>query len=168
MKVWRLVEFGKSGSQGVTSRELRAAIGLSRERLETAYEFLLEHPPLGLAVQRHGDELFLVTSPEGQLIDRAAFEKTAAGCAVQGGAGGAGDRRLPAAHRAGRYRADPRLGQRQRVGHDARTQPDRAQRAQLLVTTRAFLDHAGLRDLADLPLLSELDSSSADPGFTAE
>jgi hypothetical protein len=53
-----------SASQGVTVKELRAAIGLSRERLETAYEYLLEHPPLGLAIQRHGDELRLVTAPE--------------------------------------------------------------------------------------------------------
>jgi hypothetical protein len=36
-----------SASQGVSVKELRAAIGLSRERLEDAYEYLLEHPPLG-------------------------------------------------------------------------------------------------------------------------
>jgi hypothetical protein len=40
-----------SATQGVTVKELRAAIGLSRERLEDAYVYLLEHPPLGLAVQ---------------------------------------------------------------------------------------------------------------------
>jgi len=40
-----------SGNQGVSVKELRAAIGLSRERLEAAYEFLLEQPPLGLAVR---------------------------------------------------------------------------------------------------------------------
>jgi hypothetical protein len=43
-----------SASQGVTVRELRAAIGLSSERLEDAYAYLLEPPPLGLAVQRTG------------------------------------------------------------------------------------------------------------------
>src|SRR5260370_33759671 len=42
-----------SASQGVTVKELRAAIGLSRERLEDAYEFLLANPPSGLAIQRH-------------------------------------------------------------------------------------------------------------------
>ena len=31
--------------------------------MEEAYEFLLANPPLGLAVQRHGDELWLVTAP---------------------------------------------------------------------------------------------------------
>jgi len=53
-----------SASQGVTVRELRAAIALSRERLEAAYEFLLQHPPIGLSVQRHGEEFSLVTAPE--------------------------------------------------------------------------------------------------------
>ena len=53
-----------SGSQGVTVKELRGAIGLSRERLESAYEYLLEQPPLGLAVQRHGEDFSLVTAPE--------------------------------------------------------------------------------------------------------
>jgi chromosome segregation and condensation protein ScpB len=33
-------------------------------RLESAYEYLLEHPPLGLAVQRHAREFSLVTAPE--------------------------------------------------------------------------------------------------------
>jgi len=42
-----------AASQGLTVKELRAAIGLSRERLEDAYEFMLANPPLGLAVQRH-------------------------------------------------------------------------------------------------------------------
>ena len=51
-------------SQALTVKELRAAIGLSRERFEDAYAFLLKEPPLGLAVQRHGDELRLVTAPE--------------------------------------------------------------------------------------------------------
>ena len=55
---------GAAASQVVTVRELRGAIGLSRERLEAAYEYLLENPPLGLCVQRHGDELFLVTAGE--------------------------------------------------------------------------------------------------------
>ena len=36
--------------QGATVVELRGAIGMTRERLEAAYEYLLEHPPLGLAV----------------------------------------------------------------------------------------------------------------------
>jgi segregation and condensation protein B len=31
---------------------------------EDAFEFLLSDPPLGLAVQPHGDELRLVTAPE--------------------------------------------------------------------------------------------------------
>jgi chromosome segregation and condensation protein ScpB len=45
-------------------KELRAAVGTPRERFEAAYEFLGNNPPLGLAVQRHRDELRLVTAPE--------------------------------------------------------------------------------------------------------
>jgi chromosome segregation and condensation protein ScpB len=49
-------------SQGATVKELRAAIGITRERLEAAYEYLTKrNPVLGLAVQRHGDELRLVS-----------------------------------------------------------------------------------------------------------
>ena len=63
-----------SASQGVTVKELRAAIGLSRERLEDAYEFLLANPPLGLALQRHADELRLVTAPEvGSMVKVSAL-----------------------------------------------------------------------------------------------
>src|SRR5260370_30161179 len=53
-----------SASQGLSVKELRAAVGLSGERFEEGYAFLGESPPLGLAVQRHGDELRLVTAPE--------------------------------------------------------------------------------------------------------
>jgi excisionase family DNA binding protein len=53
-----------SASQGLSVKELRAATGISRERFEDAYAHLGEHPPLGLAVQRHRDELRLVTAPE--------------------------------------------------------------------------------------------------------
>jgi chromosome segregation and condensation protein ScpB len=60
-----------TASQGATVKELRAATGMTRERLEAAYEFLLAHPPLGLAVQRRRDELFLVSAPEvGNFIER--------------------------------------------------------------------------------------------------
>ena len=45
-----------SASRGATVRELRAAIGLTRERLEAAYAYLLAYPLLGLTVLRHGDE----------------------------------------------------------------------------------------------------------------
>jgi hypothetical protein len=37
-----------SASQGATVKELRAATGMARERLESAYGYRLEHPPLGL------------------------------------------------------------------------------------------------------------------------
>jgi len=57
--------------QGATVVELRGAIGMTRERLEAAYEYLLEHPPLGLAIQRQGDEFFVVSAPEvGAAVER--------------------------------------------------------------------------------------------------
>jgi hypothetical protein len=53
-----------SATHGVSVRDLRAAIGISRERFEEAYALLLGEPPLGLAVQRHAEELRLITAPE--------------------------------------------------------------------------------------------------------
>jgi segregation and condensation protein B len=51
-----------SARDGATVRELRAAIGLTRERVEAAYEYLLRYPPLGLALLRDRDELRLTTA----------------------------------------------------------------------------------------------------------
>jgi segregation and condensation protein B len=144
-----------AASQGVTSKELRGAIGLSRERLETAYDFLLENPPLGLAVQRHGEEFSLVTAPEvsGSIkrhlghprevgLSRAALEVLAivayrqpiARAGVELIRGSASDSALDT------------LLERGLIERNAH---------QLFVTTRAFLDYAGLRDLVDLPPLGE-------------
>jgi hypothetical protein len=54
-----------SASRGATVRELRAAIGLTCERLEAAYAYMLEYPPLGLSVLRHGDELPQIDISQG-------------------------------------------------------------------------------------------------------
>ena len=51
-----------SARRGATVKELRAAIGLTRERLEAAYAYLFEYPLLGLTVLWQGDELQLVTT----------------------------------------------------------------------------------------------------------
>jgi segregation and condensation protein B len=149
-----------SAGQGVTVKELRAAVGLSRERLEDAYGYLLDHPPLGLAVQRHGDELRLVTAPEvaksigrhladerPAQLSRAALEVLAivayrqpiARAGIEFVRGSASDSAL-----------DTPL-QRGLVGHNSH---------HLLVTTGAFLQFAGLRDLADLPQLGDLDGAT--------
>ncbi len=57
--------------QGATVKELRGAIGMTRERLEAAYEYLVEDPPLRLAIQRQGDEFFLVSAPAvGTAVER--------------------------------------------------------------------------------------------------
>jgi segregation and condensation protein B len=145
-----------SGSQGVTVKELRGAIGLSRERLESAYDYLLANPPLGLAVQRHGEDLSLVTAPEiAKSIERhlgnprpvalsraavevlaiVAYRQPIARAGIELIRGSASDSALDT------------LLERGLVKRNAH---------QLLVTTRAFLDHAGLRDLADLPALSNV------------
>jgi segregation and condensation protein B len=146
-----------SASQGVTVKELRAAIGLSRERLEDAYEFLLDHPPLGLAVQRHGDELRLVTAPEVSRsverhvnrpkpvgLSRAALEVLAivayrqpiARSGIELIRGSASDSAL-----------DTLLERGLIVLNQHR----------LFATTRAFLDVMGLTSLAELPPLGSVD-----------
>jgi hypothetical protein len=52
-----------TGSQGATVKELRAATGNdARTARGRAYEYLLEHSPLGLAVQRQRDELLLASA----------------------------------------------------------------------------------------------------------
>ena len=144
-----------SASEGMGVRDLRAAIGLSRERFEEAFEFLLREPPLGLAVQRQGDELRLVTAPEVSssverhlnvpktvALSKAALEVLAivayrqpiARSGVELIRGSASDSALET------------LLQRGLVAHNAH---------HLLVTTRAFLEFAGLRELADLPDLGQ-------------
>jgi segregation and condensation protein B len=142
-----------SASQGVTVRELRAAIGLSRERVEDAYEFLLSNPPLGLSVQRHGEEFSLVTAPEvASSIERhvghprpvqlsgAALEVLAIIAYRQPIARG----RIELIRGSASDSALETLLQRGLIAHNQHHR---------LVTTRAFLELAVLRDLADLPPL---------------
>jgi len=143
-----------SGSAGVSVKELRAAVGLSRERFEDACEFLLANPPLGQVVQRHRDELKLVTAPEVaasverylgrdrpvalskaalEVLSVVAYRQPITRAGVELIRGSASDSALES------------LVQRGLVAHNQH---------HLLVTTRAFLDYLGLRDLTDLPPLS--------------
>jgi segregation and condensation protein B len=149
-----------SASQAVSVKELRTAIGLSRERLEAAYEFLLEQPPLGLAVQRHGEEFLLVTAPEvGKSIERhrgnarevglsraalevlaiVAYRQPIARAGIEVIRGSASDS------------APETLLERALIERNAH---------QLFVTTRAFMNLMGLRDLSDLPPLEEVQTTS--------
>ncbi|MBV9169493.1 MAG: SMC-Scp complex subunit ScpB, partial [Chloroflexi bacterium] len=144
-----------SASQGLTVKEIRAAAGLSRERFEDAYEFLGESPPLGLGVQRHGDELRLVTAPEVcssverhlntprpvplssaalEVLAVVAYRQPIARSGVEHIRGSASDSAIAT------------LLERGLIAHNPH---------HLFVTTRAFLEFVGLRDLADLPTLSE-------------
>lgn len=130
-----------------------AAISLTRERLEAAYEYLLEHPPLGLAIRRHRDELFLVTAPEvapsverhlghpppialsrpaTEVLAIVAYKQPIARSGIEHVRGTNSDSTLET------------LLMRGLVALDV---------ACLVTTTRAFLDLANLRDLADLPPL---------------
>jgi segregation and condensation protein B len=149
-----------SASQGVTVKELRAAIGLSRERLEDAYEYLLANPPLGLAVQRAGDELRLVTAPEvassigrhlghprPAQLSRAALEVLAivayrqpiARAGIELIRGSASDSALDTLLQRGLVALNPH---------------------HLFVTTRGFLEFASLSDLADLPPLAQFEPTA--------
>ena len=142
-----------SASGSASIKELRAATGLSRERLEDAYEYLLREPPLGQAVQRHRDELKLVTAPEVassvarylgrdrpatlskaalEVLSVIAYRQPITRAGVEFIRGSASDSALDS------------LLQRGLIGHNQH---------HLLVTTPAFLDYLGLRDLADLPPL---------------
>jgi hypothetical protein len=68
----------KNEVEGGPRTDTRAAVGLSRERFEDAYRFLQEHPPLGLAVQRHGTSC-AGHRARGDGLGRAALEHPARG-----------------------------------------------------------------------------------------
>ncbi len=128
---------------------------MTRERLEAAYEYLLEHPPLGLSVQRRGDELFLVTAPEvAPAIERhlgnprpvqlsQAAREVLAIVAYKQPIARAGIERIRGTNSGS---ALDTLLTRELVALDD---------ARLFRTTRAFLEFASLRDLADLPPLRD-------------
>ncbi|MBV9599255.1 MAG: SMC-Scp complex subunit ScpB, partial [Chloroflexi bacterium] len=124
-----------------------------RERFEDACEYLLANPPLGQVVQRHGDELRLVTAPEVassverylgrerraglskvtlEVLSIVAYRQPITRSGIELIRGSASDSALDA------------LLQRRLIEHNQH---------HLLVTTQGFLDYLGLRELADLPPL---------------
>jgi segregation and condensation protein B len=137
-------------------KELRAAIGITRTRLEAAYDHLLNNAPVGLAVQRHGDELRLVSaggvaaSVERHLnaprvvglstaaqhvLAIIAYRQPVSQAGIESVRGTSSDSALGT------------LLQRRLIALDDH---------RLFVTTPAFLEYLGLRDLGDLPPLSSL------------
>jgi segregation and condensation protein B len=145
-------------SQGATVNELRAAIGMTRERFEAAYAYLLEHPPLGLLVQRQRDELCLVSAPEvSRSVERdlghprpvplskpamevltiVAYKQPIARAGIEHIRGAVSDSAIDTLLIHGLVAFNEH---------------------HLLVTTRAFLHFACLRDLADLPQLEDIDA----------
>ena len=137
-------------------------LGVGRAIVEAAARRLLEEPPLGLVVQRHGDRLQLATAPESAeyvrrlrgldteaRLSRAALEVLAivayrqpvTRAEIEAIRGVNGDRAL--ATLLGR-------GLIQEVGRK-----DAVGRPVLFGTTMAFLEHLGLRSLDDLPPVPE-------------
>src|SRR6202011_2972612 len=150
-----------SARQGATVVELRGAIGMTRERLEAAHAYLLENPPLGLAIQRQGDEFFLVSAPE-------------VGAAVERHLGN--PRPVPLSRAALEvlaivaYRQPiARVGIERIRGTNCDSALDTLlmrelvalNEARLFSTTAALLEFASLRDLADLPPLQDLETEDA-------
>ena len=146
-----------SASRGATVKELRAAIGLTRERLEAAYAYLLAYPLLGLTVLRQGDEFQLVTTGQVaasverhlnaprpvslsgaamQVLTIVAYRQPVSQAGIESVRGTSSDSAIGT------------LLQRQLIALDDH---------RLFTTTPAFLKYLGLRDLADLPPLPELD-----------
>jgi segregation and condensation protein B len=157
-----------SARDGATVRELREAIGLTRERFEAAYEYLLAHPPLGLALVRDRDELHLTSAgavaasverhrsqPRPVALSRAAMEVltiiayrqpvTQAG--IESIRGTSSDSALGSLLQRGLIAVDDH---------------------RLFTTTPAFLQYLGLRDLADLPPLADPGNPGAAAGAVGD
>ena len=138
-----------SASRGVTVKELRAAIGPTRERFEAAYAYLLDYPLLGLTVLRQGDEFQLVTSGQVaasverhlnaprpvslsgaamQVLTIVAYRQPVSQAGIESVRGISSDSAIGT------------LLQRQLIALDDH---------RLFSTTAAFLKYFGLRDLAD-------------------
>jgi segregation and condensation protein B len=154
-----------SASRGATVRELRAAIGLTRERLEAAYAYLLAYPVLGLTVLRQGDEFQLVTT--GQVaasVERylnAPRPVSLSGAAMQVLTIVAYRQPVSQAGIESVRGSDSAIGtllQRQLIALDDH---------RLFTTTPAFLKYLGLRDLADLPPLPDLKTEDGIRGWAA-
>ena len=146
---------------------MRAAIGLTRERLEAAYAYLLAYPLLGLTVLRQGDEFQLVTtgrvaasverhlnaprpvSLSGaamQVLTIVAYRQPVSQAGIESVRGTSSDSAIGT------------LLQRQLIALDEH---------RLFATTPAFLKYLGLRDLADLPPLPELETEGGIQGWAA-
>jgi segregation and condensation protein B len=145
--------------------EAARVLGARRAALEAAVRVLLEEPPLGLLVQRNGDQLQLVTAPASAefvrrlrgldtraRLSRAAMEVLAivayrqpiTRAEIEAIRGVNGDRAITTLLGHGLI---DEVGRRETVG-----------RPILFGTTLAFLEHLGLRSLDDLPPMPEAES----------
>jgi hypothetical protein len=121
----------------------------SRERLEDADLYLSERPRLGLAVQRHGEELRLVNAPEvtrsvERHLNLNGWSRSAARRSRCWPSSPTANRSLArvSSSSAARPATAPSLPERGLIAHNPH---------HLFVTKGASLNYVGLRDLADLP-----------------
>jgi segregation and condensation protein B len=152
--------------------ELARLLEVRRSVVERVSRLLAEQPPTGLLLQRHQERLQLVTAPasaryvrrlrgleEHARLSRAALEVLAVvayrqpvtRAEIEAIRGVNGDRALAALLTRGLIEE---VGRRETVG-----------RPVLFGTTLEFLEHLGLRSLADLPPLPE--PSTGQPGEQA-
>lgn len=133
-------------------------LGARKRLVEGAIELLMDAPPIGLILQRDGDRLQLATGPasatyvrrlrgldEQARLSRAALEVLAVVAYRQP----ITRAEIEAVRGVGSDRALATLLQRELIEEVGRK--DTVGRPVLFGTTLAFLEHLGLRSLADLP-----------------
>ena len=142
-------------------------LGASRRLVERAIELLMDAPPTGLILQRDGDRLQLATGPasapyvrrlrgleEQARLSRAALEVLAVVAYRQP----ITRAEIEAVRGVGGDRALSTLLQRELIEEVGRKET--VGRPILFGTTLAFLEHLGLRSLADLPPVPAPDQTS--------
>jgi segregation and condensation protein B len=153
--------------------ELARLLEVRRSQIERVARLLTESPPTGLLLQRDGDRLQLVTAPdsarfvrrlrgleEQARLSRAALEvlavvayrQPATRAEIEAIRGVNGDRALSTLLARGLI---AEVGRRDTVG-----------RPVLFGTTIGFLEHLGLRSLADLPSVPSSDSEATSAGVS--
>jgi segregation and condensation protein B len=142
-------------------------LGARKRLVEGAIELLMDAPPVGLIFQRDGDRLQLATDPasatyvrrlrgleEQARLSRAALEVLAVVAYRQP----ITRAEIEAVRGVGGDRALATLLQRELIEEVGRK--DTVGRPVLFGTTLAFLEHLGLRSLADLPAVPAPEQSS--------
>ncbi|MDP8923092.1 MAG: SMC-Scp complex subunit ScpB, partial [Chloroflexota bacterium] len=157
-----------AADEPLTVADAARILGARKRQVEQAVELLTDSPPVGLIVQRDGDRLQLATGPasapyvrrlrgleEQARLSRAALEVLAVvayrqpitRAEIEAVRGVGGDRALATLLQRGLVEE---VGRKETIG-----------RPVLFGTTLAFLEHLGLRSLADLPPMPGAEQSAA-------